>query len=60
MTTPAIASREVLDASQPQRPAAAGRIRSSLKTVMPVPLPVFRVARPLWGLPRGWKLIPTE
>ena len=38
ITTPAITSRAVVEASQPQRPAVAGRMRSSLKTVITVPL----------------------
>ena len=38
ITTPAITSRAVVEASQPQRSAVAGRMRSSLKTVMTVPL----------------------
>ncbi|CAH0311504.1 hypothetical protein SRABI128_04531 [Microbacterium sp. Bi128] len=38
ITTPAITSRAVVEASQPQRSAVAGRMRSSLKTVMAVPL----------------------
>ena len=45
ITTPAITSRAVTDASQPQR-SAAGRIRSSLKTVMSVPLQESAVNAP--------------
>ena len=50
ITTPAITSRAVVEASQPQRSAVAGRMRSSLKTVMSVPLPeVPGRGVPLWG-----------
>ena len=38
ITTPAITSRAVVEVSQPQRSAVAGRMRSSLKTVMTMPL----------------------
>ncbi|ELT45350.1 hypothetical protein G205_05706 [Arthrobacter nitrophenolicus] len=38
MTAPAITSRAVVDASHPADVAGAGRIRSSLKTVMVPPL----------------------
>jgi hypothetical protein len=37
MTVPAMTSRAVVEASQPARPATAGRMRSSLKTVIRVP-----------------------
>ena len=61
MTTPAMASRAVVDAFQPQRVAVTGRIRSSLKTVMPVPLPVCPRNLPLVGAARAdGILVPKE